>query len=219
MKKKNNQNFVQVNYNLMANTKLNSTQKLFISYIIGWQKNNLICKETNNNLALKFGMKYGGIRSLITSLNKFKFFNAVSFDFDKSTNTSGHEITVDEIKLEEFLYPEKASKETIPIGIKAIEDVNLEETKTLTDVRNEHPIPQYNDEDIIHIQDIMTILEFNEHDIDKIKTHFKSTTASFDSFAKYFVSLTLAQKREDYVGVKISEEQYEKLRKMFIIQT
>ena len=91
-------NFVQVNYDLLATKKLNSTQKLFISYIIGWQKNKLICKETNNNLASKFGMTYSGIRTVIHELNKHNFFNALQKDYNEENGTSGHEITVNEAK-------------------------------------------------------------------------------------------------------------------------
>jgi hypothetical protein len=103
--------FIKVEYDLMSTTKLRSTQKLFIAYVIGWQRNALTCKETNNTLAKKFGLKYSGIRSLIRKLNKFDFFQAIAFDYDESNSTSGHEITVDETKLNEFLIGIKSSKE------------------------------------------------------------------------------------------------------------
>lgn len=95
--------FIKVEYELMSSTKLHSTQKLFIAYLIGWQRNALTCKETNNTLAKKFGLTYAGIRSLIKKLNKFDFFQAIALDYDESNSTSGHEITVDETKLNDFL--------------------------------------------------------------------------------------------------------------------
>lgn len=95
--------FIKVEYDLVSTTKLHSTQKLFIAYVIGWQRNDLTCRETNNALAKKFGMKYSGIRTLIRGLNKFEFFQAIAYDYNQSNNTSGHEITVDETKLNSFL--------------------------------------------------------------------------------------------------------------------
>ena len=116
--------FLQVDYDLLSTTKLHSTQKLFIAYIIGWQRNGLVCKETNNTLAKKFGMKYSGIRKLISALNKFDFFLSESIDYDKSNGTSGHRITVNETELKLFLKLEEESKnksqkdfEKLPISI------------------------------------------------------------------------------------------------------
>jgi hypothetical protein len=102
--------FLQVDYDLLSTTKLNSTQKLFVSYIIGWQRNKLKCRETNNTLADKFGMKNSGIRSLLSDLNKFDFFQSVRYDYKESNRTSGHEISVDESKLKSFLSEEIQTK-------------------------------------------------------------------------------------------------------------
>lgn len=117
---KNIQPFVMVNNDLLATTRLNSTQKLFISYIIGWQKSNLTCRMTNRTLADHFGMKYAGIRSLLKTLNKLDFFETTQFGHtvDNSSWTSGHEIKVDETKLNEFLNAGKSEKNM------AIEDVS-----------------------------------------------------------------------------------------------
>lgn len=109
-------NFLQVDYDLLSTTQLHSTQKLFIAYIIGWQRNKLKCRETNNNLAIRFGMKYSGIRTLIRELNKFEFFQSIAFDYNESNNTSGHEMMVDESKLKSFLDLNKDSKTKI-VGI------------------------------------------------------------------------------------------------------
>ena len=102
--------FLQVDYDLLSTTKLHSTQKLFIAYILGWQRNQLTCRETNNNLATRFGMKYSGIRTLIRELNKFEFFQSISFDYNEFNRTSGHEIIVDETRLKSFLSLENESK-------------------------------------------------------------------------------------------------------------
>lgn len=209
MKKKNKQNYVQVNYNLLATTELNSTQKLFISYIIGWQNNKLICRETNNNLASKFGMKYSGIRSLLSSLNKFDFFKSESFDFDKTTSTSGHQITVDIFKLEEFLSPEKTYEETISTELEIVEKVNLDEEQTII---------QYRNEDSINVQDIMTILGFNMDEINSFKNSFDSNNAKFGEFDYMFSARYLAQNYMPDEGITISSEQYENFMKMCIKQ-
>lgn len=97
------QNFIQVEYDLLASTKLDSTGKLFIAYILGWQKNDKICRETNNNLAKRMGLKHSGIRSLLKRLNKYDFFESIVIDFDSESRTSGHIITVDESLLKSFL--------------------------------------------------------------------------------------------------------------------
>jgi predicted transcriptional regulator len=115
--------FIKVEYDLVSTTKLHSTQKLFIAYVIGWQRNDLTCRETNNALAKKFGMKYSGIRTLIRGLNKFEFFQAIAYDYNQSNNTSGHEITVDETKLNNFL----KGIESAPVIQKVKEDtINTE---------------------------------------------------------------------------------------------
>lgn len=124
MKKNNKETFLKVDYDLLSSTELHSTQKLFIAYIIGWQRNKKVCRETNNNLATRFGMKYSGIRTLIRELNKLDFFQSVAFDYNKSVNTSGHEITVDETKLKLFLSTDKDLK------IDGIEDTDNYEFDT-----------------------------------------------------------------------------------------
>lgn len=117
--------FLQVDYDLLSTTQLHSTQKLFIAYILGWQRNELICRETNNNLATRFGMKYSGIRTLIRELNKFEFFQSISFDYNESNRTSGHEMKVDESKLKSFLNLESVSKTDIDIPSEANEETRV----------------------------------------------------------------------------------------------
>lgn len=117
--------FLQVDYDLLSTTQLHSTQKLFIAYILGWQRNELVCRETNNNLATRFGMKYSGIRTLIRELNKFEFFQSISFDYNESNRTSGHEMKVDESKLKAFLNLESVSKTDIDIPSVANEETRV----------------------------------------------------------------------------------------------
>ncbi|PWA05607.1 hypothetical protein DB895_06390 [Flavobacterium psychrotolerans] len=109
-----------VNNDLLATPRLSSTQKLFISYIIGWQKSGLSCKMTNRTLAEHFGMKYAGIRSMLNKLNTYKFFETTQFGHtvDGSSWSSGHEMKVDEAKLVEFLNAGKSEKK------EAIEEVS-----------------------------------------------------------------------------------------------
>ena len=124
--------FIQVDYDLLSTTQLHSTQKLLIAYIIGWQRNKKICKEANNTLANKFGMKYSGIRTLISDLNKFDFFQSISIDYNKSNSTSGHQITVNETKLKSFLALNKESKtETIEVPNEVVIEniVQIDETE------------------------------------------------------------------------------------------
>jgi hypothetical protein len=117
--------FLQVDYDLLSTTQLHSTQKLFIAYILGWQRNELKCRETNNNLATRFGMKYSGIRTLIRELNKFEFFQSISFDYNESNRTSGHEMKVDESKLKSFLNLESVSMTDVVIPSVANEETRV----------------------------------------------------------------------------------------------
>jgi hypothetical protein len=131
-----NRNFTIVGNDLLASTKLNSTQKLFISYILGWQKNNLSCKVTNNNLASHFGMKYAGIRTMLNTLNKMDFFTTTQYGYrnEKGIWTSGHEIRVDEKELNEFLSNEKKAIATHTIELEISNPIEndevVEEVKT-----------------------------------------------------------------------------------------
>lgn len=216
MKKEQKDNFVRTSYDLLASTKLSSTQKLFISYIIGWQKNNLICFETNNTLASKFGMKYGGIRSLLKTLNEYEFFKSVKIDFDKKSNTSGHEITVNVEKLEEFLNSEDSKEINTLMSEKNIENQEIVENSNAKTTQTENII-KYNSEEIIQLSTIMSYLNFDELQIANFKKYFKTEEVTFEKFAEYFFGLVLGQKRQD-IGITISDEQQAKLSDMFANQ-
>lgn len=208
MKEKQKKNFVKVTYNLLATTKLSSTQKLFISYIIGWQKNGKVCFETNNNLALKFGMKYSGIRSVITELNKRDFFKSKSKDYDKKTGTSGHEITVDVDKLEKFLGLEKQTNKSISTEVQfnSQENSNLSEGENINE--NEvKKLPTYHLNDTVELNEILAIFNFNDKDANEIRQHFQSSKITFDSFVDYYVSLVIDSQMQEYKGIIITKEQ------------
>nr|WP_315142017.1 hypothetical protein [uncultured Flavobacterium sp.] len=217
------QNFVQVNYDLLATKKLNSTQKLFISYIIGWQKNNLICKETNNNLASRFGMSYSGIRTVLNDLNKYDFFDSVQKDYNRENGTSGHEITVDEAKLKLFLNEGNKTGNNISTGP---EIELLEKDKTEHDIgilddleieSEENPsILQYQNSDIVNVKTIMTYLGFTNDEVDIFRAKIKSENVTFEDFSYLFSGICLSQKLDSYVGLRISKDQYELFNKIII---
>jgi hypothetical protein len=220
------QNFVQVNYDLLATKKLNSTQKLFISYIIGWQKNNLICKETNNNLASRFGRKYSGIRTILNELNKYDFFKSVQIDYNGESGTSGHEITVDEDNLKLFLNEGNKNGSNISTGPE-IEPLEKDKTEHDTDILDDLEIEseespsilQYHNLDIVNVKTIMDYLGFTNDEVDIFKAKIKSGNVTFDDFGYLFTGIALAQKRDEYVGLRISEDQYELFDKMILDKT
>lgn len=237
MKEKQNKNFVQVNYDLLATTKLSSTQKLFISYIIGWQKNRKICKETNNNLALRFGMKYGGIRSVLTELNKFDFFESVQKNYDGKTSTSGHEITVDVDKLNAFLTTEtrikkndstkKEINQPIPVMIdiqhngsnedinENISEVNTRELNKNNNLITESKLVKHHLDDRVNLYEVLNSLGYNEPDdvmdfIEKVD----SSSMIFKDFIVMVKKLYMDKKYNDYTGIIVTDEVLGKINQM-----
>ncbi|WP_338840562.1 hypothetical protein [Flavobacterium ginsenosidimutans] len=209
MKENQEQNFVQVNYNLLATQKLNSTQKLFISYILGWQRTGKICFETNRTLASKFGMKYGGIRSVLKGLNRFDFFKSVSKDYDEKNSTSGHEITVNVAKLENFLDEEK------PITKSNLTEAQFDNESNANSLEDEKEIlPTYHINDIVDLNEILSIFNFNDKDSNEIRQHFQTPQITFDAFADYYVSLITDSQMQDYKGIIITKEQDAKFMEM-----
>ena len=211
------QNFVQVNYDLLATKKLNSTQKLFISYILGWQKNELICRETNNNLASRFGKKYSGIRGILNDLNKYDFFQAVQKDYNGENGTSGHEITVDETKLKLFLNDEGKEKDnssTKPEAKSIAEDSTQDEMKIESE--ENHPIIKYHNSDVVNVKDTMIYLGFSNDEAENFRAKIKKENVTFEKFIDCFFGITFAQKSNEYVGLRISDDQYELFIKMII---
>lgn len=202
------QNFVKVNYNLLASPKLNSTQKLFLSYIIGWQNNNKICFETNKNLAKRFGKKYGGIRSVIKDLNTFDFFKSESKDYNETTRTSGHEITVNIDKLEKFLSAEKPITESNLTDVQSTNQSNSNsfEAEKMQEGESQK-LPTYYLDDTVDLNEILAILNFNDNDSNEIIQHFQSSQIKFESFVDYYIKLVTDGQMEGYKGIIISKEQ------------
>ena len=106
--------FTQVDHNLLSSTKLNFGQKLFISYILGWQNNGKVCFETNKSLANTFGLSIEGIRKLIRGLNTYEFFNSTQSGIksNKENWSSTHTIKIDEKLLKEFLNDSSTKQES-----------------------------------------------------------------------------------------------------------
>jgi hypothetical protein len=208
MKEKQQANFLQVNYDLLATTKLSSTQKLFIAYIIGWQVKGKICFETNKNLAKKFGMQYGGIRTVISTLNKFDFFNSKKKDYDEKTGTSRHEILVHTDKLEKFLNSDTITDLNNSTDKPIISEINLHTNKVTKPEEQElDSMQQYQMEDIIDVVELLEILKFKKDDINEIIKNFESPQITFESFADFFIGLAIDSKLEKHKGIRISKEQ------------
>lgn len=208
MKEKKDENFVQVKYDLLATKKLSPTKKLFISYIIGWQKSGKICCETNSNLALRFGMEYSGMRTVITELNKLDFFKSVQKDYDEKKGTSGHEITVNTDKLEKFLNSDTTTDLNCSTDKPIVSEIKLHTNNVIhSEEHQQDAMQQYHMEDIIDVVELLEILKFKKDDINEIIKDFKSPQVTFESFVDFFIELAISSKSEKHKGIKISKEQ------------
>ena len=103
----NKQNFTQVNDSLrrISVKKINSTQKIFFGYIIGWQKKGKTLTAKNKYIADQLGLTESGIRKAISTSKKFDFFSSKQLGNKKGENgyTSTHEIKIDVDKFEKYL--------------------------------------------------------------------------------------------------------------------
>lgn len=73
--------FLQVDYTLLSNPNFNPLEKLFISYLQGYQRNKKYCFETQEELALTFGVCLRTIATLISDLSEKKvIFKAPAFE-------------------------------------------------------------------------------------------------------------------------------------------
>lgn len=130
MKPQTNQ-FLQVEFNLLSNTKLNFGQKVLISYILGWQSQGKICYESIGSLANRFGLKYEGLRSLKKSLTKFDFYSFTIEKEEINGNIIKHiQQIIDLEKLQAFL-----SSNDIPASNQIIEEhiYDVEATSTINE--------------------------------------------------------------------------------------
>lgn len=104
----NKQTYTKLNDSLrrISVQKINSTQKIFFAYIIGWQETGKTLTATNKYIANQLGLTESGIRKVIrTSNQKFDFFSSTQDDAKKAENgyTSTHEIKIDVDKFNEYL--------------------------------------------------------------------------------------------------------------------
>jgi len=67
-------NYIKVFTNVLSSTKLTAQQKLIIQYVISLQASNLTCTDSNNQLAVKFGIEVRTLQYCITQLNQYDWF-------------------------------------------------------------------------------------------------------------------------------------------------
>ena len=97
--------FTMVDNNLLSTpiSKITAQQKLFISWILGWQKENKECFASNKTIAETLGLSKEGVKSLIKSCShSFPTF----FDCTPDTRDNGvpfHTITINLEELMKFL--------------------------------------------------------------------------------------------------------------------
>ena len=89
--------------NLLSSTKLTSTQKLLIAFVLRRLNNGKKQKyfDTNENTAKKLGWKLSLLETSITALNKTNFFKSA-----KNKHNNGKEIRINSEALNKFLADE-----------------------------------------------------------------------------------------------------------------
>ena len=63
-----NETFTMVSDLMIESTKLNSNEKLLLSYILRWQMANKQCRLSNKALGIKLGFSIDSIKRIITKL-------------------------------------------------------------------------------------------------------------------------------------------------------
>jgi len=110
---KNQKTFTKVNDSLrrISVQEINSTQKIFFAYIIGWQEKGKTLTAKNKYIADQLGLTESGIRKVISTSKEFDFFSSKQLGNKKGENgyTSTHEIIIDIDKFNEYL-KSKSSK-------------------------------------------------------------------------------------------------------------
>ena len=132
-----NETFTMVDDKLLSTSIsiINPQQKLFISWILRFQKNNLECFASTKHIGETLGMSKDGAKSLIKSCsNKFKsFFSCVPYVRDNGVPY--HIISIDLDELIKFINTsstekEEITEEIIPQPIQSIqEDIKVPEIK------------------------------------------------------------------------------------------
>lgn len=117
-----------INYDIiLSSTELTPLNKLVISIVLGWQKNNKECTQSNNSLKRALGVSLRTINYQMVELNKYDWFNSIETskinEFGKWENSK--KIIINEEKLFEFLTNENEITETLPTPV--IESIKEEE--------------------------------------------------------------------------------------------
>jgi hypothetical protein len=101
--------FTMIDSNLLAASiqQITAQQKLLISWILRWQKNDKECFASNQKIAETFGMSKEGIKSLLKSCSySFPTFFSCTPD-TRDNGVPFHTITIDVEELMKFLIDEK----------------------------------------------------------------------------------------------------------------
>ena len=163
----------------------------------------------------------------MNELNKYDFFDSVQKDYDEKNGTSGHEITVDEAKLKLFLNDTKQEKDNSstkpaagPTAEPNVQSESLAEEATQDEMKIESEenlsILQYHNSDIVNVKDTMVYLGFSNDEADDFRAKIKKENVIFEKFMDCFFGITFAQKSNEYVGLRISDDHYELFIKMIL---
>ena len=67
---------MQIPTHIKSSKKLNWNQKALLSHIMGWQRRNKSCRQSNLTVARELGISIDALRKIITGLNKTSFFKS-----------------------------------------------------------------------------------------------------------------------------------------------
>lgn len=156
----NKQTFTKVTDSLrrISVQEINSTQKIFFAYIIGWQEKGKTLTAKNKYIADQLGLTESGIRKAISNSKKFDFFSSKQLGNKKGENgyTSTHEIKIDVDKFEKYLKLNRS---------KTAFYENLNESENEPDEEPEPNQPEINNE----VTEEILINDSNQVDNDLLK--------------------------------------------------
>ncbi len=187
----------------MQSTKLNSTDKLLISIVLGWQYTNKVCYETNKALAFQLGLEVDGLRTAIKRLNKLPFFNSIRGEVTNEYGRiiSDHTITIDEKALESFLsapVEPKIKKEKLkPVVI---------ETPSTPIVEIKKPMKKFNLQDEIQVSSFFSELGYQDDVLaDAIIKLTDRSTFNIKELVMEIKDISIQTKSSTYVGPSKNE--------------
>ena len=177
---------------VLSNSKLTSSQKLLISYVLGWQDSGKICFESNKTLAKRFGLNLSTIKKQITQLNKFDFFsskeNSAVNQFGKWSNSK--EMKVDINALVSFLISKNEEvKVTDSSMLQETDSVVLEKTDSSVLEETDSSVLRETDSSVLRDENITfdTLEEFSFY-VDGItadKISIETKKQRFDMLGQY----------------------------------